>query len=177
MPADDVAKGFWDANQHWISAVITLVLAFALAFLVATAAAFFVLFLEPDPVQAAHTFFKRTVQWQVARESPFSLWDWRQYHAGLPDLHVLQRVLQVLLVLGAVAAAFVPRRKSPLQLGALTGALLLGFELVLTYWIYLYIPWFFPFAAFAVLAWTPRTEPKEELDLGDREIREPILAG
>ena len=45
-----------------------------------------------------------------------------------------------------------PRRKSPLQLAALTAALLIGFELVLTHWFYLYLPWFFPFAAFAVLA-------------------------
>jgi hypothetical protein len=52
---------------------------------------------------------------------------------------------------------FVPRRKSPLQLAALTAALLLGFELVLTHWFYLYLPWFFPFAAFAVLA--PAAEP------------------
>ena len=42
-----------------------------------------------------------------------------------------------------------PRRKSPLQLAALTGALLIGFELVLTHWFYLYIPWFFPFVAVA----------------------------
>ena len=28
---------------------------------------------------------------------------------------------------------------------------LIGFELVLTHWFYLYIPWFFPFVAFAVL--------------------------
>ena len=42
--------------------------------------------------------------------------------------------------------------KSPLQLAALTGAILAGFELVLTHWFYLYLPWFFPFAAFAVLA-------------------------
>ena len=44
---------------------------------------------------------------------------------------------------------FVPRRKSPLQLAALTAALLVGFELVLTHWFYLYLPWFFPFVAFA----------------------------
>jgi hypothetical protein len=67
-------------------------------------------------------------------------------------LHLLQRVLEALLVVAAVAVAFVPRRKSPLQLAALTAALLIGFELVLTHWFYLYIPWFFPFAAFALLA-------------------------
>ena len=46
---------------------------------------------------------------------------------------------------------FFPRRKSPLQLAALTAALLAGFELVLTYWLYTYIPWFFGFAAIALL--------------------------
>ena len=64
----------------------------------------------------------------------------------------MQKVLESFLVAGAVALMFVPRRKSPLQLAALTAALLIGFELVLTYWFYTYIPWFFPFAAFALLA-------------------------
>ena len=67
---------------------------------------------------------------------------------------------------GAIAAYFVPRRKSPLQLAALTAALLLGFELVLTHWFYLYLPWFFPFAAFAVLA--PAAEPVRA------RVREPV---
>jgi len=60
-------------------------------------------------------------------------------------------------VIGAVAVAFFPARKTPLQLAALTGALLIGFELVLTHWFYLYIPWFFPFVAFAILV--PRRAP------------------
>jgi hypothetical protein len=61
-------------------------------------------------------------------------------------------VLEVLLVIAALVVAFVPRKKTPLQLAALTGALLLGFELVLTHWFYLYVAWFFPFVAFTVLA-------------------------
>jgi hypothetical protein len=134
-------------------------LAFAAGFALATLAAFSVLLLDAHPVRAAQTFYERTLKTQVTRESPFSLWDWAQYHArGIPDLHVVQRVLEGLLVLGAVAAAFLPRTKTPLQLAALTGALLLGFELVLTHWFYLYIPWFFPFVAFALLA-NGRTEP------------------
>ena len=58
-------------------------------------------------------------------------------------------------MVGAVALCRWPRRRSPLQLAAFTGALLVGFEIVLTHWSYLYLPWFFPFVAFAVLA--PRT--------------------
>ncbi len=126
---------------------------FLVGFAAATLAAFSVLLLEPSPLHEARVFWHRTVAWQVGRQSPFSLWDWRQYYArGLPDLHLLQRVLEVVLVAAALAAAFVPRRKSPLQLAALTAALLAGFELVQTYWLYTYVVWFFPFAAIAVLA-------------------------
>ncbi len=141
-------------------------LAFVAGFLVATIAAFSILLLEPSTVQAAKDFYTRTLENQIDRESPFSLWDWRQYHArGLPDLQLLQRVLEGLLVAGAVVAAFVPRRKTPLQLAALTAALLLGFELVLTHWFYVYIPWFFPFVAYAVLA--PHGRPHGELPAVD----------
>jgi hypothetical protein len=134
-------------------------LAFAAGFALATVISLSVLLLDAHPVHAAETFYDRTVKTQITRESPFSLWDWAQYHArGIPDLHVLQWILEGLLVVGAVAAAFVPRTKTPLQLAALTGALLIGFELVLTHWFYLYIPWFFPFVAFALLA-NGRREP------------------
>jgi hypothetical protein len=126
---------------------------FVAGFVGATLAAFSVVLLEPSPLHELRVFWDRTVTWQIGRDSPFSLWDWRQYYArGLPDLKLVQHVLQALLVIGALAAAFVPRRKSPLQLAALTAALLAGFELVLTYWLYTYIPWFFPFAAIALLA-------------------------
>jgi hypothetical protein len=133
---------------------------FAVGFAGATLAAFLVLLLEPDPLHAARVFADRTFGFQLDRESPFSIWGWGQYHAaGVPDLHIVQQVLQVLLVGGALLVAFVPRRKSILQLGALTAAVLLGFELVLTHWFYLYIPWFFPFVAFALLYRRDRAAP------------------
>ena len=125
----------------------------AAGFAVGTLAAFSIVLLEPNVGHALRVFWERTVSWQIARESPFSIWDWRQYHAkGIPNLEIVQRFLQALLVAGALVFALVPRRKSPLQLAALTGVLLLGFELVLTHWSYLYIPWFFPFVAYAILA-------------------------
>ena len=125
-------------------------LLFAAGFLAATALAFWVLLLEPDPIHAARVFWDRTFGWQLSRESPFSIWDWKEY-PGFPDLHVLQTVLKGLLVVAAVVLAFIPRTRNVVQLAALTAALLIGFELVLTHWFYLYIPWFFPFVAFAVL--------------------------
>src|SRR5205823_3811686 len=116
-----------------------------------------VLLLEPSPLHAAHLFYDRTIKFQIGRHSPFSIWDWKQYGAGYPDLHLVQRVLQGLLVLAVIAVYFVPRRKTVRQLAALTAALLIGFELVLTHWFYLYLPWFFPFVALVVL--TAEREP------------------
>ena len=160
------ARGFLAALSGWTKFASLLVAplwltypgrkpskGFAWGFLAATLAAFSILLFAHDPLHEAHVFWTRTVSFQIGRAAPFSLWDWRQYHArGLPDLHLVQRVLQALLIVGAIAFAFFPRRKSPLQLAALTGVLIAGFELVVTYWLYTYIPWFYPFAAVALLA-------------------------
>ena len=54
------------------------------------------------------------------------------------------------LALAGVVAA-IPRRKGPLQLAALSAAVLLSFELALTHWSYLYIPWFLPFVLLTLL--------------------------
>jgi hypothetical protein len=153
---------------------------FVAGFALATVAAFSVLLLEPDVVEAVRVFAERSFLWQLGRESPFSVWGWGQYEAaGVPDLVVVQRVLEGLLAVAAVAVAFRPRAKSPLRLAALTGALLVGLELVLTHWFYLYIPWFFPFAAFALLAGAPALRARREED-GERrgsEPRELVAAG
>jgi hypothetical protein len=149
---------------------------FAAGFAAATLAAFSILLLEAEPAHAARVFWDRTLGWQLSRESPFSIWDWGQYHAaGIPDLRLVQLPLIGLVVAGAVALAFYPRRRSPLQLAALTAAILIGFEIVLTHWSYLYLPWFFPFVAFAVLA-PLRHERREPQPALDREPRELVTA-
>jgi hypothetical protein len=136
---------------------------FGLGFAAATALAFSIFLLEPDPLHSLHQFWRWTVSWQLGRDSPFSIWDWGQYHAkGIPNLQLVQRALEVLVVGAALVFAVFPRVKSPLQLAALTGVLLMGFELVLTHWFYLYIPWFFPFVAYATLAPAPAVEPVVE---------------
>jgi hypothetical protein len=151
---------------------------FGAGFLVATLASFWVLLLEPDPLHAARVFWDRTLGWQLTRESPFSIWDWGQYHAaGIPDLSLVQRPLIALLLAAALAVAFWPRRKSPLQLAALTGALLIGFQLVLTHWFFLYIPWFFPFVAFAVLTPSGRRLNEQEAVEVERPVPELVPAG
>jgi hypothetical protein len=150
--------------------------AFAGGFAAATAVAFSILLLEPHPVHAARVFWDRTFGWQVGRDSPFSIWGWGQYHAaGIPDLGFLQPVAILALVAGSILVYFLPRRKNILQLAALTGAVLIGFELTLTHWFYLYIPWFFPFVAFVVLA--ARRRPVEAPPVHDDPDRELVPAG
>ena len=147
--------------------------------LLATAIGFWILLLEPEPLHAARVFWDRTFGWQLSRPSPFSIWDWDEY-PGFPDLHVVQTLLKMLLVVAALALAFVPRTRNVVQLAALSGALLIGFELVLTHWFYLYIPWFFPFVAFALLVpasvRVARPEPQPEEPSGDRPVGELVPA-
>jgi hypothetical protein len=148
---------------------------FAAGFAAATLAVFSIFLLEPSPLHAGRVFVDRALVWQIRRDSPFSLWDWGQYHAaGIPNLRSAQIVLQGLLVAGAIVAPFaLARRPTPLRLAAFTAALLIGFEAVLTHWFYTYIPWFFPFAAIALLVPQPPPEPEPIVD--DRQVREPAL--
>jgi len=151
---------------------------FLAGFAAATLAAFSILLLEPNPVHAARVFWDRTLGWQLDRPSPFSLWDWGQYHAaGIPDLAIERRVLEVLSIIGALAVYFVPRRKSPLQLAALSAAVILGVQLVMTHWFYFYIPWFYPFVAFALLAVRPPPRAPEPAPIHEHEPRALVAAG
>ena len=124
---------------------------FVAAFAVASLAVFSIFLLEPSVVEAGRTFVDRTLGFQLDRDSPFSPWDWGQYHArGIPDLSLVQRGLELAVLALAGVVAVIPERKGPLELAALTAAVLLGFELVLTHWSYLYIPWFLPFVLLAL---------------------------
>ena len=60
-----------------------------------------------------------------------------------------------------------PAGEGPLELAALTAALLLAFELTLTHWSYLYLPWVLPFVLLAL------TLPREP---GRREAPRPSVA-
>jgi hypothetical protein len=102
-------------------------------------------------------FYERTIAAQAGRSSPFSVWGQAEW---LEPLRVA--ILAGVGVL-SVALAFVPRRKSLLQVAALSAALLIGVQLTLHHWFYLYIVWFFPLmlVALALLARTEEPEPDE----------------
>jgi hypothetical protein len=88
--------------------------------------------------------YDRTVGFQASRGSPFSLW-------GLYDLKTFQTVVQIAATVLALAAAFVPRRRDVVGLAAVAAAVLIGLQMGVTHWFYLYIPWFFPLVMVALL--------------------------
>lgn len=92
------------------------------------------------------TFYDRTIASQAGRDSPFSVW------GQAPSLEPIR--IALLLGLGAlsVAFAFTPRRKSLVQLAALSAALLILLQLTLQHWFYLYVVWFYPLLLIALAA-------------------------
>ena len=133
---------------------------FVAAFLAATVLAFSILLLEPSLWDAIRTFWNRTIGFQSGRDSPFSIWGWGQYHArGIPDLGFLQPVVVALAVALAAIVAVLPRHKTPVRLAALTAAVLCAFQLTLTHWFYLYLPWVVPFVFLWLLL--PEPDPQE----------------
>lgn len=92
------------------------------------------------------TFYDRTVGIQAGRESPFSVW------GQAPSLEPLRVALLILTGALALVFAFLPRRKSLVQLAALSAALLILLQLTLHHWFYLYVVWFYPLLLVALAA-------------------------
>jgi hypothetical protein len=110
---------------------VAVVCAYALPFVIGT-----------GPVD----FYNRTLGFQADRHSPFSIW-------GLvPALDFLRiGVTAITLVFASLLAVF-PRRRTPVQVAALGAAVLLGVQLSMSHWFYLYIVWFAPLVFVALFA-------------------------
>ena len=98
------------------------------------------------------TFYERTLENQLDRESPFSIWGQE------PSLDWLQSAVRIGAVAVAIAVAFIPRRRSLPQLAALSAAVLIASQLGIDHWFYLYLPWFFGLVMTA-MAGPPRVSP------------------
>jgi hypothetical protein len=122
---------------------------FVLGFAVVTVAAM----LWPTINPGLKVFYERTIAAQAGRSSPFSVWG--QDEALEPLRLALLAATGVL----AIALAFVPRKKSLLQVAAFSAALMLGVQITLHHWFYLYIVWFFPLLLIALALLEPTDEP------------------
>jgi hypothetical protein len=145
-------------------AVLLFVLAFAL-----TAAVVSIPALAHDSL---HTIYERTIAYQDSRESPFSLWG---LYGRPPGIEYAQAAIQGATIALALAVAFLSRRADSIGLAATAAAVLIAVELGINHWFYLYIPWFFGLAIFALLAqfsWTRSSE----LDAPSESARSSQLA-
>ena len=118
---------------------------FAAAFAVTVA----LLAIHPALDPGLGTFLDRTLGSQLDRDSELSIW------GREPSLHWLQVTLQVGTVALGFLVAFVPRRRSPVQLAALGAGVLIAVEIAAAHWFYLYLPWFLGLMMVALLAREP----------------------
>jgi Glycosyltransferase family 87 len=127
----------------------------ALLFITGFAAVTVLAMLWPTINPGLKVFYERTIAAQAGRSSPFSIWGQDE---SLEPIRVA-----ILAATGAlaIALAFVPRRKSLIQVAALSAALMLGVQITLHHWFYLYIVWFFPLMMIALALLEPTDEPQE----------------
>jgi len=110
----------------------------ALIFAGAFALTCVVLFVPFLPDGGPGELYDRTLGYQSSRGSPFSVW-------GLaPSLGFLQDIARIGAVALAVALAFVPGKKSALQVAALAAAVIIAVQVGATHWFYFYVVWFLP---------------------------------
>jgi hypothetical protein len=88
----------------------------------------------------------------------------------VPWLSWLKAPLTAALVLAGFVVAIFPKRRTVRRLAAFSAALVIGFQLTVTYWFYAYITWFEPFVFLALLL---QTSPKTKLDGAPEDLEEP----
>lgn len=139
-----------------------------LLFLVGFAAVTVVALAWPTIDPGLKTFYDRTIASQAGRESPFSIW------GQAPSLEPIRIAITAITAIASITFAFVPRQKSPVQLAALSAALLILLQLTLHHWFYLYIVWWFPLFLVALAAIEKgRIPPLNGLYFSGRSARGP----
>jgi hypothetical protein len=121
---------------------LKVILPFTIAFAITVVAVSYQALQDPG----LSTYWHRTIAEQGGRDSPFSIW------GQAPSLGWLQAAVKAAVVGLALLVAFRPRRRDHITVAALGAAVMIGMQLTVDHWFYLYIPWFLPFLLIALLA-------------------------
>jgi glycosyl transferase family 87 len=132
---------------------------------VALAAVLAVTVLPFVPHGGLRELYDRTVGYQEGRPSPFSVWGQE------PSLEWLQTTVKVATAALALLVVFVPRKRDLRQTAALGAALVIGVELGITHWFYLYVVWFVPFVLVGLFAGDQRAERDQPIAAAREESR------
>jgi hypothetical protein len=129
---------------------------------------FWVLALDGNPVGGVTLFFEKTLTYQGDRQTPWSIF------TQVPEVGFLHLPLTVGVILLGFLLAVVPKRRTLRRLGALSAALVIGFQLTANYWFYTYVIWFEPFVFLALLLATNQKSPldgesNQQLAAGDQQ--------
>jgi hypothetical protein len=124
------------------------IVGFGIAFVVACVLTMLPVLLKHD----LPAFWRDSIVYQSDRTTPFSIW-------GLwGGLGWLQSLLQGAVIALALGVAFVPSRRTVVDVAALGAGVLTALQLTLNYWLYPYIVWFLPMALVALVASHPERE-------------------
>jgi hypothetical protein len=113
------------------------------------------------PSGGIREFYDHTIGYQLGRTDVFSPW------ALHPGLKPIATAIEVGVILIAAALAFVPRRRSLVQVSALAAMLTILVQIPAIHWFYYYIVWFIPFLLVALLAAPQPAEGDGEIVLAD----------
>jgi hypothetical protein len=117
-----------------------------LVYMGASTAAVAVAFAPFIPDGGLREIFERTIGWQIERQADTTIWG--QYQS----VGSLRPFARAAVIVFAMAIAFVPRRRTPVQVAALAVAVVVAFELSLGNWFPSYVVWFAPAAFVAFFA-------------------------
>jgi hypothetical protein len=139
---------------------------FAAAFLAASV----LIFLPAIAHNSISVFLSRTVGFQANRSPSHSLWSTLQlsYGVRLPWLATLSRVTHGLLAAGIGAFVLfsfrVSYREDAAGVAAMSAAILIGVELLLSYFAYSYILWFAPLVLVALVVPATPSVPSDHVE-------------
>jgi len=103
----------------------------------------------------AKLFWDRTIDYQLGRVTPMSVWTLGTYHPGWWDLRPVQHIFQIAAAIGVLGLAAFPRhRKDAAAVAAFAAAVVLVAQMLASYWFYPYVCWWLP--AVMIALFVPR---------------------
>jgi hypothetical protein len=119
------------------------------------------------------SFWRDSIEYQSGRPAPFSIWGlWGGYNQSL---HLPEHIVLGAAVVLGLLAPFWPRgERTIVEVAALGAAIIIGLQMGITYWFYLYIVWFFPLVVIALVFAHPESErttaPHPEPEISARAV-------